>query len=129
MPYTHPAGVGQATTATPAVKLNREQAIEAALEMARSPQVEIGPAQVPPQNVQAVLTTYAEVQRQEMHTDGDLLSGTDAGERLVWLVTMEGRWENGFPMPSGVPAPEPYPRYVVVLDALTGEQILVAARR
>ncbi len=129
MPYAHPAGVGQAPTATPVVKLSREQAVEAALEMARSPQVEIGPAQVPPQNVQAVLTTYAEVQRQEMHTDDDLLRGTDAGERLVWLVIMEGRWENGFPMPTGVPTPEPYPRYMVVLDALTGEQVMVAARR
>ncbi len=131
MPYTHPAGVGQgqATTATPAVKLSREQAIEAALEIARSPQVEIGPAQVPPRLILAEITTYAEVQRQEMHIPDDLLAGTGAGERVVWLVTMEGRWENGFPVPTGVPTPEPYPRYMVVLDAMTGEQLMVAARR
>lgn len=119
----------EAATATPAVNLSREQAIEAALELARSPQVEISPAQVPPQNVQAVLTTYAEVQRQEMHIPDDLLSGTDAGGRLVWLVIMEGRWESGFPMPTGVPTPEPYPRYMVVLDAMTGEQLMVASPR
>jgi len=115
-----------APAASPVLSVSREQAIEAALDIARSPQVEISPAQVPPRNVEAKLTTRADARRRVEGIDATL-ADADVG-RPVWLVTMEGLWRSGFLMPTGVPTPEPYPRHMVVLDAMTGEQLMVAAQ-
>ncbi len=113
---------------TPGVRtgISQQAAIDRALGIALIPQPEINAAQTQTQNAQAELTTLGPAMERLIGSDS-LPSGFQP-DRLVWLVTMEGTWTDGFPRPADLPTPEPYHHYTVILDANTGAVISVSAR-
>ena len=107
--------------------LNQQEAIEAALKIASMSQPEISGAQVTPSNVQAELMTLGKAVKR-IQEDNSVATGDDP-EKLVWLVTMDGIWLDEFPLPTGMPTPEPYHHFAIIIDQKTGWEIECSARQ
>ncbi len=107
--------------------LSDEEAIQIALDQARVGASEISAAQAEPNNIQAEPMTFAEAA--ERLTGSATVGRGDDPDMTVWLVTMDGLWLDEFPRPAGVPTPEPFHRYTVVVDALTGGVLMTTASR
>ncbi len=103
---------------TPADLMNESQAIDAAMSLAKSNQPEINATQVKPTNVKAQQTTLDKA-FQDFLSNSTLPPGYSS-TTLVWVVTMEGQWTEGFPLPTGVSTPEPYHHFYAILDAKSG---------
>ena len=114
-------------TATLAGLLNESEAIEAALRMATINQPEIEVTQVKPTNIQARQTTLAQAFQENL--PGSTLPLEYAPSAPVWVITMEGEWKDGFPLPTGTNTPEPYHHFFVILDAKSGSEISLEAFR
>lgn len=117
-----PTTTGQAAPAPTMTVLNEADAINAAMEIATVAQPEIEAPEAPLSTSKAELLdrTIATQQLRDMGAGHDL----PASAPLVWLVTLDGTWRNGFPIPTGQPTPLPYHHYLIVLDAFTGERLL-----
>jgi hypothetical protein len=85
-------------------------------------QPEVSAAKVPPLPTQIEQLTFAAAL--DRLGGGGVIVGNDP-HMLVWLVTLSGRWEDGFPHPTP-PPPTPMPTPVsyyqrrVVINAQTG---------
>ena len=101
--------------------LNQQEVIDAALKIASMSQPEISGAQVTPSNVHAELMTLGKAVKR-IQEDNSVATGDDP-EKLVWLVTMDGIWLDEFPLPTGLPTPEPYHHFTYIIDQKTGLEI------
>jgi hypothetical protein len=119
------AGGGQ-RIATPVPLISRQAAIDIALKVASTSHPEMSGALTAPENIQAELTTLVTATRRL--TGSDSVDAGDNPDMAVWLVTMDGTWTDEFPRQTGVPAPEPYHHYGVILNARSGESISISAR-
>jgi hypothetical protein len=111
---------------TPAPSLiSEQQAIEIAIKSASAGRPELSGAKIPPKNVRAEQMTLAAALKRVMG-DGGIPAGEDPN-MTVWVVSMEGIWTDEFPRPTGIPIPEPYRHFSVILNAKTGAEIGSAA--
>lgn len=95
--------------------------LERAAQIAGQARPELSGAQVAPTNLQATRMTLRSA-LQQLDGAPPLPGGADPNTP-VWLVTMDGLWLDEFPRPAGLPAPEPYRRYTIIINALTGAEI------
>jgi hypothetical protein len=118
----------QPVTAPPVseVPLSQQAAIDRAITLASQPQPEINRAHVPPHLVQAEQMTLATAFQRFLNSD-TIGAGNDPN-LTVWVITLEGIWTSGMPRPTEVPSPEPYRRYIVILNSATGDAMAIAAR-
>jgi hypothetical protein len=118
-------GTGQIVpSSTKSVALiKQEWAINNALEIARSSQPEIGPAQTDPTNLQAELMSLADAQNQ-LNIQDEIPSGYLPGQP-VWLISMDGIWADETPCQQEDCqfTPPPYHHYAIIMDARTGLEI------
>ena len=117
--------LGGSQTSPPSPFISEQQAIEIAIKSASMGRPELSGAKIPPKNVRAEQMTLAAALKRVM---GDV--GVPAGEdpnMMVWVVSMEGIWTDEFPRPTGIPSPEPYHRFSVILNAKTGAEMGSAA--
>ena len=106
--------------------ISEQEAIRIAVESASMSRPELGGSQTPPTNLHAEQMTLAEAVRQ-IDESNSVAAGYSA-DMPVWLVTMEGNWLNEAPRLTDVPTPEPYHRFLLIIDAKTGSEIESAAR-
>jgi hypothetical protein len=116
----------QQATPTISTSISQQKAIASALEIASHGGVEINGTLVEPTNVRAESTTFGNAM--ERFTGSAEVPVGENPDTPVWLVTMEGLWTGGFPMPTDTPTAEPYHHFVVVLDANTGGLRFLSAR-
>ena len=114
------SGCKQASNA-PGKGLNQQQAIEAALKIAAMSQPEISGAQVTPFNVHAELMALGQAIKR-IQENNRVDAGSDP-EMLVWLVTMDGLWLDEFPLPTGMPTPEAYHHFSIIIEQKTGLEV------
>ena len=105
--------------------ISKEQAIDAALEIATMTQPELSGSQEKPSNINAEQTTLGEAVK-KINQKNEPAVGYDSN-MIVWLVSMDGIWLDEFPKPADFATPMPYHRYFVILDAKTGQTIETAA--
>jgi hypothetical protein len=108
--------------------IGEQQAIELGIKTASIPHPELSPAKVPPTNVKAELKTFAEAKKRLTGHEDDHVGYYDPN-LLVWYITMDGLWTDEFPRPTNEPTPEPLYHFRVILDAKTGQEMMVGARR
>lgn len=117
-----PAAAGP--TLAPAV--SKDQAVELATQHAMASRPEAGPGLETPSNVQAArMTVQAAVEK--LHPEGGSLPPGRRATDMVWLVTLDGRWEGGgiALAPNATPPsiPPVYRHFGIILDGMTGEEI------
>lgn len=103
--------------------LGKQQAIEAALEIASTSRPEISGPQEEPSNLRAEQMTLDEAVK-KLDKNNQAAAGYDPA-MMVWLVTMDGLWLGEMSAPGDVPTPEPvlYRHYAIIIDAKTGLEI------
>ena|SRR5688572_10232496 len=103
--------------------ISKQQAIDAALEIALTSHPEISGAQVTPSNIRVEQMTLDEAVK-HINPTNDVAASYDP-TMTVWFVTMEGLWLGEMPAPGVSPTPEPVPyhHYAIILDAKTGLEI------
>jgi hypothetical protein len=105
--------------------INKQEAIDMALEIASSPHPEISGAQITPHNINAQQMTFDEAVK-KLNENNEVPSGQDPN-MIVWYITMEGIWQDEFPRPEDFPTPTAYHRYTIILDAKTGLYLEISA--
>jgi hypothetical protein len=104
--------------------ISKQEAIDAALEIASTSRPEVSGAQVTPYNIALEQMTLDEAVK-HINSKNEVAAGYDP-DMTVWFVRMEGIWLDEFPRPEGFPTPPRYHHYAVILDALTGLGIEVS---
>lgn len=112
---------------TPAGHLSEKEAIDVAINLAKSNQPEINAIGAKLTNIKAQQSTIDKA-FQEILSTSELPPGY-APTDIVWIVTMEGEWSAGFPFPTGVNTPAPYHHLFVILDAKSGSRISIGTYR
>src|SRR5262245_3505413 len=107
-------------------RISEQEAIDTALKSASVSRLEISGSQVTPSNVHAERMTLGEAVKR-IDEKNSVAAGYSP-DMLVWLVTMDGVWLDGFPRPTDLPTPEPYQHFIIILDAKTGLEIESSAR-
>jgi hypothetical protein len=106
--------------------ISRQVAIEAALAIGRAGRPEVEPALEEPKIVQAELMTFASAWKQLF--GNELVPPAPQADTMVWLVAMEGTWQDGFPHPTPLPGlpiatPMIWHQFAIILNAITGYEI------
>ena len=105
--------------------ISEQKAIDAALKSASMSRPEMSGSQVTPSNVHADQMTLGEAVKRI--DENDDVAARYSPDMLVWLVTMDGIWLDEFPRPTGLPTPEPYRHFFMILDEKSGLEIESAA--
>lgn len=105
--------------------ISKQEAIDAALEIASTSRPELSGAQVTPTQITAQQMTLDKAVKQ-INPEHEVAVGYNP-DMIVWFVKMEGIWLDEFPRPVDFPTPAPYHHYAVILDAKTGLGIEVSA--
>jgi len=103
--------------------ISKEEAIQAALEVASTSWPEISGAQEKPSNINAEQMTLKEAVKR-MDGSSQPANGSDP-DSIVWYVTIGGLWLGEMSVPDIVPTPTPvaYHHYAIIIDAITGSQL------
>lgn len=105
-------------TPTASNLISQQQAIDVALQMAMNSLPEVSGSKVLPREIEAKAMTLGEAVK-IVWGNADVPAGYQSN-MMVWVVTMEGYWTDEFPRPTGLPSPEPYRHFAVIIDATTG---------
>jgi len=108
---------------TPNAYISRQEAIDAALEIASASSPEMSGAKEKPVNTSAEQMTLDQaVKKIDKHNQP--ATGYDPN-MTVWFVTMQGLWLGQMSAPGIVSTPEqvPYRHYAIIIDAKTGSEI------
>ena len=103
--------------------ISKQEAIDAAAEVASTSQPEISRAQKEPSNIRAEQMTLLEAVK-KISKDNQPAAGYDPN-MIVWFVTMDGLWLNEMEAPGLTPPaePAPYHHYAIIIDAKNGLEI------
>ena len=115
------AGCGPAGAPTADGLIDRRAAIDAATALASISRPEVSGALVEPKLVLAEQMTLGQaVQRM-----GGSVAAGQSPDTPVWVVELEGLWQDEAPNPGATAAPTPatYTHYTFILDARTGLEI------
>lgn len=112
---------------TPSVRMSEKEAIDKAIALATSNQPEINATGANLTNIKAQQSTIADA-FQEILSTSTLPPGYTPTDP-VWIVTMDGEWSAGFPLPTHISTPEAYRHFYVILDAKSGSRISLGTYR
>ncbi len=101
--------------------ISRQQAIDIAVKTASMSAPEISGALEPLTNIRAEQIALHEAE-QRIPVQGSFPLGY-TGITPVWYVTMDGLWQNEAAAPGATAVPSPYHHAILVLDAVTGDEI------
>ena len=101
--------------------ISRQRAIEIAVKSVAMSAPETSGALETPTNIQAEKITLGEAE-QRIPTRGSFPAGYTAAVP-VWYVTMDGLWQDEAPAPGVTVTPGYYHHAILVLDAVTGDEI------
>jgi hypothetical protein len=109
--------------ATPTLKatLSQAEAIRMGLAVAKVGAPEISGALEEPRSPQSELMTLGDAYRRIQWSE--TFPADQSPDRAVWLVSLEGTWQNAFPRPTDAPTPMQYHHFRMALDANTRDLI------
>lgn len=115
-----------APTPNPASRVSHDRAVEIALQLASQSRPEISGAVGAPTNVSARLVKL-DAALKELSISGSIPQGYDVSTS-VWLVTMDGLWNDEASAPGATTVPNPYHHCAFILNIDSGAEIESSCR-